>query len=365
MKKVRIMDQPADFERLGMNPDKVELWEDGRRDNNRAGAFEWWYFDAILDDGSKLVIDFGAKLQTRTHEEGGSPFALIRINRPDGTSYEKFYCSSEEDSSFAKDTCDVHVGENYFVGDFKEYKIKVVPAEGVGADITLTSQASPWRAGTGYFTFGEDEQSYFTWLCAVPRGRVEGTITIDGETIPVTGAGYHDHQWGNIHHMFIWNHWLWGRQSTDDYTILIFDFMTRKEYGHKRFPLCFVQDRSGKLLFSNFEGAKVEVPEEYTDEVSGKDYPVTSIYTMENNGSEMIYTITEKETLEARFEYAAAPEPARKQMDAMGVRTSYARYLADGEFNLNTKDGTYHDKGDLIYEFAYLGTTYKVGDQAQ
>jgi hypothetical protein len=45
----------ADYRRLGITRGLVEPWEDGARTDNRRGTYEWWYFDAHLDDGAKLV----------------------------------------------------------------------------------------------------------------------------------------------------------------------------------------------------------------------------------------------------------------------------------------------------------------------
>lgn len=33
---MRLMDQPEDFEKLGINPNEVEEWEDGRRGTDSA-----------------------------------------------------------------------------------------------------------------------------------------------------------------------------------------------------------------------------------------------------------------------------------------------------------------------------------------
>src|SRR5512133_2307722 len=46
---------PADYARFGLDPSTVARWEDGARTDNRAGTYEWWYFDAHLDDGATLV----------------------------------------------------------------------------------------------------------------------------------------------------------------------------------------------------------------------------------------------------------------------------------------------------------------------
>ena len=35
--------------------EKVEIWEDAQRTSGKSGEFEWWYFDAKLEDGSLFV----------------------------------------------------------------------------------------------------------------------------------------------------------------------------------------------------------------------------------------------------------------------------------------------------------------------
>jgi hypothetical protein len=49
---------PADYRRLGLSPTSIAAWEDGARTDDSAGTYEWWYFDAHLADGAKLVVTF-------------------------------------------------------------------------------------------------------------------------------------------------------------------------------------------------------------------------------------------------------------------------------------------------------------------
>jgi len=39
----------------------IAEWEDASAPAGGGGTYEWWYFDAVLDDGSTLVINFMAK----------------------------------------------------------------------------------------------------------------------------------------------------------------------------------------------------------------------------------------------------------------------------------------------------------------
>jgi len=48
------------FKHEGLTQDVV-LWEDGLRADTGPGHFEWWYFDAHLQDGSTAVIVFMTK----------------------------------------------------------------------------------------------------------------------------------------------------------------------------------------------------------------------------------------------------------------------------------------------------------------
>ena len=74
--------------RLGLNPDHVEPWEDGYRSaKEKDAAFEWWYFDAHLDDGSALVITFDTK--PMTNPSGPLAPSLLIMYRPAGGERQK------------------------------------------------------------------------------------------------------------------------------------------------------------------------------------------------------------------------------------------------------------------------------------
>src|ERR1700729_2400812 len=57
----RIADREDDYVRLRLKPGQIEAWEDGMRTSGDRGSYEWWYFDAHLEDGSSMVITFYTK----------------------------------------------------------------------------------------------------------------------------------------------------------------------------------------------------------------------------------------------------------------------------------------------------------------
>lgn len=361
MEKVRLMNTNADYEKIGVKRNQIEMWEDGKRDESRSGAYEWWYFDMILDDGSKAVIHFNTKATHNIHHDGCLPSVVVKLTTPDGETYMDSLEYDVSQATFSTEKCDVKIGEHFVSGDLKEYKIHVEPLNGMGVDLTLTSMSKPWRPEAGYYVFGDDENGYFTWLCVIPKGKVTGTMTVNGITKEVTGFGYHDHQWGNVDHMFTWNHWLWSRQNFDDYTILVFDLVTNKEYGYQRFPMVFVEDKDGNIIFETCDKTKVhyEVIEEFCQENTGKYYPKKSKYTFEDCGKKIEYTLDVQQELQARNYYGDVPEEARKVFDLKNVQPTYSRVYATGDLKITEKNTVIERKGDLIYEFVYVGKTYK------
>ena len=359
MKPMRLMDRPEDYSRLNVQPQKVAPWEDGRRDTSRPGAFEWWYFDAILDDGTKVVSVFMPKHRENLAHDGDLPHVHLQLTLPDGTQHVEAFQYRADEASFRKEACDVKIGAHHFAGDLQTYSVKVNAERGWGADLKLESLGEPWRPGTGYFGFGEHDEQYFTWLCVVPKGRVTGTITLDGQVRTVTGFGYHDHQWGNIFHALAWNHWVWARQNAGDYNILVFDLVAGREYGFKRHALTFVQDASGRVLFQNTGAGGFEVPDEYRQDKTDKMVPRVMKYTFENGGKRLEYVLRAQRELDITDAYSDAPPPARARFDAMQLRPTYTRWAGEGHLVLTDGNNVTDRTSSLIYEMVYSGKTYK------
>lgn len=382
MSTVRLENTTADFQRRGLDPDNVAVWEDGRRDDDRAGAMEWWYFDAIMDDGTKATIHFHSKQPTNSGDKVAHPQAGLLITLPDGTVYrdEPFVTPSEV--FYAADRCDVHYGPHWVTGDLKRYDLHFENRNGIGADLTIESLTSPWRPGTAYYDFGDG--TYFTWLCVVPKGRITGTLTYNGQTVNVTGFAYHDHQWLTINSMQAINHWLWGRQAIgEDYTVLNFDIVTSKKHNYQRLPMFVIQDRDGKVIFecTDPNDMQCEILDEYHGEGVGKDYPKQTHYVYQSEGKTAEYTVTADRENYVADVFAELPDRVRQRLGSVlgtifgpavawatqrklikqGLRPSYANYSATGHLILKDADGTVLvDRATpLIYEFVYMGLEYR------
>ncbi|MDP9300027.1 MAG: hydroxyneurosporene dehydrogenase, partial [Actinomycetota bacterium] len=119
----RLARTPDDYARLGIEPRAIKLWEDGMRTDGSPGTYEWWYFDAHLDDGATLVVVFLTK-EMIDLEKPLTPSIRIDLTLPDGTSVRKLTGLAAETFSASTETCDVRIGDNMFAGDLHTYTIR-------------------------------------------------------------------------------------------------------------------------------------------------------------------------------------------------------------------------------------------------
>lgn len=363
MSTARLMAGPDDLEKLGLTPGVVQQWEDGRRDTSEPGHAEVWYFDATMTDGTKTVVGFRPVDPASIAAGGESPNININITTPDGQEFVDMIRVPASDSSIAADHCEVRFGVHSAVGDLRDYDVHVEPVNGVGVDLHYHALVEPYRAGgTAHVALGDADEFYYTDF-SIPRHQVTGTVTAGGNTWEVSGDGYHDHQWFNVHPFVAWHHWLWGRFYTDNFTVVIYDFVTSEKFGFTRVPIFGVLDSTGKVIFDNRGDAEVEVTT-YHDDQTGKDYPKTSRYTFHDSGTTAEFAVSWTEILEIRDMYGAttkdhyglAGERQRAAYDAMGIQPTYLRYYATGTLTLTAAGGTSTtESGDMIYEFNYPG----------
>ena len=98
-----------DHARFGLERDVVREWEEGARTDNRAGSYEWWYFDAHLDDGAKVVVVFMNK-DLGAASSPLSPQLRVNLELPDGTMSNNTIAIPAAEWSAASGRTDVRMG---------------------------------------------------------------------------------------------------------------------------------------------------------------------------------------------------------------------------------------------------------------
>ena len=225
--------------------DEIKVFEDAMRTNSKNGEYEWWYFDAKLNDGSVVVAYFWTLTALKDIF-----FIGVNYNKYDGTEYKKIKYFNKKDILISKKQFDVKYGKNIFKGDLSKYSIKINPEDfdGFGFDIELDSKIPSYRPQDGIVNAGND---YFAWLAAVPNGKVNGTLYFGGKENSIEGEGYHDHNWGNTPLQRLFDDWLWFRGTVGEYTIIGFELNTTSKRGGYSIPGIFVADQTG-IIYQNY-----------------------------------------------------------------------------------------------------------------
>ena len=270
----------ADYERLGLARRDIKPWEDGARTDDRPGTYEWWYFDAHLEDGAKLVVVFMDK-DLATPQKPLEPTIRLNLDLADGRSFEKFVTFDPKVWSSAKDHADVRIGENRFAGDLHTYRI-TANLDDIAVDITLEAEVPSWRPETGYMLFGRDRNLEFSWLPSVPQGKVTAAYSIGDERHETTGTGYHDHNWGNVGLLEIIHDWYWARGQAGPYSVIASYITAHEKYDYAALPV-FMLARDGVLIGDDPTRLTFEALGTYTDSATRK--PVANI-TRYSNGTD-------------------------------------------------------------------------------
>ena len=187
-------------------------------DVNKRGMYEWWYFDAHLDNGYTLVIFFHAS-NPNPGLTGKTGMEIVLL-RPDGVRVQKFIPYKKSQFTAARDRPEVTIGKNTLRveqkdGELPVYRIDVEEA-GLGCHLVYRAEVNGWKPGTGLSHFGN--LGFFGWVIPFARASVEGTITDGDKVFQVKGIGYHDHNWLNFSFQSIIQYWMWGRVYSENFT---------------------------------------------------------------------------------------------------------------------------------------------------
>ncbi|MFX1286513.1 MAG: hypothetical protein ACFFB5_22950 [Promethearchaeota archaeon] len=198
----------------------LALSEDGLHiDMKKWGVYEWWYFDAHLDNDHTLVIFFYAK-NPNPGLQGKSGIEIVLL-RPDGNRVQKFVSYSKSNFRAARDKPEITVGNNTLRVEYQEYELPVylvdVHEGDLGCHLTYRAEVNGWKPGTGLCQFGD--LGSFGWIVPFARAKVEGIITDGEQTFQVSGIGYHDHNWLDFSFQKIIRYWMWGRIYSKNFTV--------------------------------------------------------------------------------------------------------------------------------------------------
>ncbi|CVK98772.1 uncharacterized protein FMAN_08448 [Fusarium mangiferae] len=202
-------------------------------------TFDWWYFDAVSDDGEHAltVIFF-------TSSFVGFSFDLL--NAIDPLNVYVFYNHGGDGFSFPISSTSVTIkldgdgasgdwtgsGASFQgAADLSTYKVtfkKTLLNPSVEGTFTLKSR------GPGHYVCGPLEAGQnmkvlpnVGWVNVMPAADAAVDVKINGQKIKFTGNGYHDKNWGDAPFLASLNGWYWGHATFGDYNIVFFDMLDK------------------------------------------------------------------------------------------------------------------------------------------
>jgi hypothetical protein len=328
--------------------DKIEIKEDGLRTDPEKGYFEWWYFDAHLDDGSTVVIVFLTK-SIMDYKGPMEPGLHITITRPDGKKLEEYPTFKPAEFKASRERCDVQIGPNRIQGDLRNYSLHARGDE-LAVDLTFTGTAPPWRPGDGKAYYG-DLDHYFAWLPSIPYGTVKGTLGYDGKTHQVKGSGYHDHNWGNLSLPRVMDHWYWGRARVKDFTLIFVEQITHKRYGSKKHPVFYLA-KGDQILTGEGDYLSLK-KEDFIRHSDGRKYPEKLDFHWEHDGDSVHIALRNPEIIDAMSLLAKFP-PWKQKLLRLFANPYYFRFNAEMDLDIRFGDIRVHEKGTSLYEMMIL-----------
>ncbi|MBN1376422.1 MAG: hypothetical protein JXA01_09735 [Dehalococcoidia bacterium] len=316
--------------------------DDARHELPVGENYEWWYMDASFDNGYSFVTSWqiiSAKVKGEL-----TTLRLIQFSIYDSRGEKTFRLPffNEENSSVSKTSCDVVMGSNFIKGTYPKYEIKFLD-NNAGCELTFENLTQGFRnPPDGVTYFSRDPDRYMGWVIAQPKAKVTGKLILDGKEIPVSGTGYHDHNWGNTMLNDIYNYWHWGRIMSRDYTFVYSVGESSKVTGSK--PMSVLVSFKGHDLIDLTDKLYGDFNDLTLDEVTAISYPKTLILRPESPN--VTGTITNKVTELVEND----PLPGMEK----GAGNGYLRFLSDCDLQLNVKGEKIDAQSKLIHEFIHF-----------
>jgi len=312
------------------------------------GYFEWWYFDAHFDNGYSMVAVFQTGQQFGIPKSGMA--VMLSIYTPDDRKHWQRVIYPRENCSVSSEICNVRAGENWTRSDNGVYKLHIAEND-LGCDLEFHTLVPGFKPGADRVYFG-GPQRYFGWLCVQPRATVKGTLTINGEAMPVQGIGYHDHNFGNVLMRKIISHWYWGRLYAPQYTIVYGYTFTTPRYGGHPLPIFFLAHGAehwcitDKLLLEPSDW--VPAPE------VGQSYPRTlalHIADQQLTGKVVLHLDRVVEIVNL---LQGTPRLVQLLARVQRLHPAYFRFLANFEASFNREGRSITLNGQTIHELMIL-----------
>lgn len=224
---------------------------DVRHEKPNAEAYEWWYFDALSEDGRDAVViifldnfifspRYNKSIQSSKSKVQNSAaqknfpavaFTYYRDGRPKYRAINEF---PVEDFSASSEKPECRIGDNSFRFERAPYGSGYVVSVGATLRKNFRLKAEfEWLSIESDFLpdrkFSVSEGAH-SWNLAVARADVSGKLSVSNKNgdasdrVHFRGTGYHDHNFDNRWLPETVSDWQWGRAHFADATAVFYRY---------------------------------------------------------------------------------------------------------------------------------------------
>ena len=193
------------------SPKPITLSDDSYHGANTVDFTEWWYFDALLNDGYSIQMIFQVigllnqsvlSVKMNMYQNGKLTADADKIYFPN-----EFFISKETPliKINGKQVMKGYIDQDQWIYDI------TLDINDVAAEVRFVGSTIGWK---GVVPLGE-------WAVIMPKADVSGTVSINKKQIAVSGTGYHDHNWDLTAKAGLqYFGWFWGKITTDTTTVV-------------------------------------------------------------------------------------------------------------------------------------------------
>ena len=198
-----------------MNPiENITPKDDAFHGIKKRISLEWWYFDAVFEDGHSIHIGIKLILFGKT----GIVRQLVDFYKGSKLIKKSYTTHFLNKYNISKEYPDIKYKDIQILKfDYKKYKSTGIWEYVVKVDVGKLKTNLKFTGKTKGFKYISSHEG---WTVAQPKAEVKGSISVDGNNIELKGSGYHDHNWN-----FSWTTalrgkgWYWGKVSSKNYTL--------------------------------------------------------------------------------------------------------------------------------------------------
>lgn len=247
-----------------------------RTDSKPSSSYEWWYFDAVSDDGQIAVviifyegIPFSPVYNDAIRNTGSQkanpenhPAVSISVYQHGKPVYYSLVEYRRNDFKITNNPFSISIGGHRFDQHIEKddvvYQLKLkeqLPnGDALDTDLKFTGRAADKNL------LNEEEGDRHVWNLIQPMARVNGNIRITGYreyNFEFEGPGYHDHNYGAEPMKNSFKEWYWGRVHFSE-AVLVYYVMNKKDNPQHR---AWLIDRNNQTVITEFDNIMIDEPQ--------------------------------------------------------------------------------------------------------